>query len=211
MTAATRRVGFLAAGLAWLFGLGHLAWAGGIAVLGATPEQFEKTGAGQCLSSRDRDRDRVRGPGRGPAGPGLGPAVGFGRAPAAAARCGVGRGRRGGARRGLRHHRCRRAGPGHRRPLPVPGGARGDRARMVVLLVRAVRRRGQHVHRDGLADPAVPHTHPPGPVRKGSGGAGNPPGTPPPPARPSGHPRPTGCGPATWPTWDPSRPWDTGR
>jgi hypothetical protein len=36
MTAATRRAGFLAAGLAWLFGLGHLAWAGGIAVFGAT-------------------------------------------------------------------------------------------------------------------------------------------------------------------------------
>jgi hypothetical protein len=48
MTAATRRVGFLAAGLAWLFGLGHLAWAGGIAVLGATPEQFEKTGQGSA-------------------------------------------------------------------------------------------------------------------------------------------------------------------
>lgn len=48
MTAATRRAGFLAAGLACLFGLGHLAWAGGIAVLGATPEQFEKIGQGSA-------------------------------------------------------------------------------------------------------------------------------------------------------------------
>jgi hypothetical protein len=197
MTAATRRAGFLAAGLAWLFGLGHLAWAGGIAVLGATPEQFEKTGQGSASHLATETAIGSVALAGGPLALALvqpwGSAV---------------------------PRRLLRAAAWAGAAVAVPAAAYG----IIGVAEQALATAGRYQFPAGHAATAPgwwffwyalfaaagstftatvwltrrSHTpHPPGPVRKRSDGAGNPPGTPPPPARPSGHPRPTGCGPAT--------------
>jgi hypothetical protein len=179
-------------------GLGHLAWAGGIAVLGATPEQFEKTGQGSAshLATETAIGSVAMAGGLlalalvqpwGSALPRwlLRAAAWAGAAVAApAAAYGI---------IGVVQQTLAAAGryqfpAGH--AATAPGwwffwyalfAAAGSTLTATVWLTRRSRT-----------------PHPPGPVRKRRGGVGNPPGTPPPTARPSSHPRPTSRSTPAW-------------